>query len=171
MEDTLVESKASYAGAMATQKKVQQALDESLIRAKQWSEKAQLAMNKGREDFAREELMEKRRYGERPDALEKEPSQCDALVEQYQSDIMLLEEKLNTACEKQRILAQHHIHTKRNKRAQEEIRRIDSSDTLIRFEQFENRIGRMEAKADLVNFDRKPTLEEEFTGFEGEEEI
>jgi phage shock protein A len=171
MEDTLVEIKAACAGVMATKKKVQRELEEAHTRAQQWGEKAQLAVNKGREDLAREALMEKRRYRERASALEKELSQCAALVEQYQADMMQLEDKLGTAREKQRILVQRHIHAQRRKRAQQEIRRLDTSDTLIRFAQFENRIERMEAEADLVNFGRKPPLEDEFTRLEGDDEI
>lgn len=171
MEDTLVEIKASCAGVMATKKRVQREREEALTRAKQWEEKAQLAVNKGREDLAREALMEKRRYRERAGTLEKELSQCDALVEQYQTDMTQLEDKLSAAREKQRILVQRHIHAQRRKRAQQEIRRLDTTDALIRFEQFENRIERMEAEADLVNFGRKPPLEEEFARLEGDEEI
>ncbi len=171
MEDTLVEVKASCAGVMATKKKVQRELEETLTRANQWGEKAQLAVNKGREDLAREALVEKRRYRERAGALERESSECDALVEQYQTDIVQLEDKLKLAREKRRILVQRHIRAQRSKRVQEGIRRIDSTDTLIRFEQFENRVERMEAEADLVNFSRKPALEEEFARLEGDEEI
>ncbi len=171
MEDTLVEIKASCAGVMATKKRVQRELEEAQTRAQQWGEKAQLAVNKSREDLAREALMEKRRYRERAGVLEKELAQCDALIEQYQADMTQLEDKLSAAREKQRILVQRHIHAQRRKRAQQEIRRLDTTDALIRFEQFENRIERMEAEADLVNFSRKPPLEEEFARLEGDEEI
>jgi len=171
MEDTLVEIKASCAGAMATKKKVQRELDEALTRADQWGNKAQLAVNKGRDDLAREALVEKRRYRERAGALEREASECDALVEQYQNDIVQLEDKLKLAQEKRRILVQRHIRAQRSKRVQEGIRRIDSTDTLIRFEQFENRIERLEVEADLVNLSRKPALEEELARLEGDEEI
>ena len=171
MEDTLVEIKAACAGVMATKKKVQRELEEAHTRAQQWGEKAQLAVNKGREDLAREALLEKRRYRERASALEKELAQCAALVEQYQADMMQLEDKLGTARERQRILVQRHIHAQRRKRAQQGIRRLDTSDALIRFAQFENRIERMEAEADLVNFGRKPPLEDEFTRLEGDDEI
>jgi phage shock protein A len=171
MEDTLVEIKASCAGVMATKKKVQRELEETVARAQQWGNRAQLAVNKGREDLAREALIEKRRYRERASALEQEAAHCDALVEQYQTDMVQLEDKLSAAREKQRILVQRHIHAQRKKRAQEEMRRFESSDTVIRFEQFENRIERMEAEANLVNFGRKPPLEEEFTHLEGDDEI
>jgi phage shock protein A len=171
MEDTLVEIKASCAGVMATKKKAQRELEEALTRAKQWGEKAQLAVNKGREDLGREALVEKRRYRERADALEKELTHCEALIEQYQADMTQLEDKLSGAREKQRILGQRHIHAQRKKRAQQGIRRLDTTDALIRFEQFENRIERMEAEADLINFGRKPPLEDEFARLEGDDEI
>ena len=175
MEDTLVEIKASCAGAMAAKKKIERDAQTVETRAVQWGEKAQLAVDKGREDLAREALMQKRRYTERSAALQKERVECDALVRQYQDDITQLENKLGTVREKQRLLIQRHIHAQKRKRAQEDLRRLDSSEAFVRFEQFENRIERMEAEADLVNpgprAERQHSLEEEFARLEGDEEI
>ena len=161
MEDTLVEIKASCAGVMANSKKAQRQLDEVQSREKYWSQRAELAVEKGRDDLAREALMEKQRYNASEDALKKELMECDSLIEQYQDDIRQLEDKLGTAREKQRILVQRHIHANRKRRAQQEIRRMDTAEAIIKFEELENRIERMEAEADLVNFGRKPTLEGE----------
>jgi phage shock protein A len=171
MEDTLVEIKASCAGAMATSKKVQRAMEEARARADGWAEKAALAVEKGRDDLAREALAEKRRYRERAESLERELEQCDALVRHYHDDIMQLEDKLAAAREKQRVLVQRHIRARRKRRAEEEIRRIDTTDAFMRFEQFENRIERMEAEGELVNLGRRQALEDEFDGLEGDEEI
>lgn len=162
MEDTLVEIKAACAGVMASSKKVQRQLDEVLVREKHWKDRAELAVNKGRDDLAREALVEKRRYSDRANTFEKELIEYKALIEQYQDDIRQLEDKLGTAREKQRVLVQRHIHANGKKRAQQEIRRVDSSEAILKFEEFENRIERMEAEADMVNFGRKPTLEGEF---------
>jgi len=171
MEDTLVEIKASCAGVMANSKKVQRQLDEVQSREKYWKERSELAVNKGRDDLAREALVEKRGYSDRADALKQELIDCDSLVEQYQDDIRQLEDKLGTARERQRILVQRHIHANRKKRAQEDIRRMDSTEAIIKFEELENRIERMEAEADLVNFGRKPTLEGELDTLALDEEI
>lgn len=171
MEDTLIEIKASCAGVMANKKRVQRQLDETRSREMKWQERAELAVNKGRDDLAREALVEKRRYGDRASALDKELIEFDAMVEQYQDDIRQLEEKLGSARERQRVLVQRHIHATRKKRAQEEIRRIDSSDAIFKFEELENRIERMEAEADLVNFGRKPDLEAEFDSLLVDEDI
>ena len=173
MEDTLVEIKASCAGAMAAKKKIERDCHTVETRAGQWGEKAQLAVDKGREDLAREALIQKRRYAERSTALQKERTECDALILQYQEDIAQLENKLGTVREKQRLLIQRHIHAQKRKRAQEDMRRLDSSDAFVRFEQFENRIERMEAEADLVNPGpgTEQQLAQEFARLEGDEEI
>lgn len=171
MEDTLVEIKASCAGVMANSKKVQRQMEEFQTRSKYWEEKASLAVNKGRDDLAREALVEKRRYTDRASAIEQEAIEHNALIEQYQEDILQLEDKLRSAHEKQRMLVQRHIHANRKKRAQEEIRRMDSSEAILKFEELENRIERMEAEADLINFGRKPTLEGELDSLLVDDEI
>ena len=81
------------------------------------------------------------------------------------------QEKLKAAREKERLLVQRHIHAVRKKRAQEEMRRMDSADAIFRFEEIENRIEQMEAEADLVNFGRKPSLEEELEKLSVDDEI
>ena len=87
MEDTLVEIKAACAGAMASSKKVQRQLDTLHERIRYWEEKAEIAVKKGRDNLAREALVEKRRYANRMDGLENEFTEHNLLIEQYQDDI------------------------------------------------------------------------------------
>jgi len=162
MEDTLVEIKASCAGVMANKKKVHRQMTEAHAQAKNWEQKAGLAVAKARDDLAREALIEKRKYAERLGTLEQELSEMNALVDQYQEDIRQLEDKLRAAREKQRLLIQRHIHAHKKRRAQEEIRRMETSEAIVKFEEFENRIERMEADADLVNYGRKADLDVQF---------
>ncbi len=171
MEDTLVEVKAACAGAMATKKRIERELEEAKSRAAEWASKAELAVSKVRDDLAREALLEKRRYADRVKVFEKELTECARLVEQYQADIIELEEKLESARERQRILVQRHVRAKQRKRAQLDIRKADTTEALMRFESFERRIERMESEADLVNFGRKPSLEEEIAQLSGDEEL
>ena len=171
MEDTLIELKASCAGVMANRKKTERQLDNARSREEEWKAKAELAVVKGRDDLAREALLEKRRLSERADALERELMESNALVEQYQGDIRQLADKLGSAREKQRMLVQRHIHASKKKRAQEEIRRVEGTEAVFKFEELENRIERMEAEADLVNYGRKPGLESEFEDLVVDEEI
>ncbi len=171
MEDTLVEIKTSCAGVMANCKTVKRQVADANAREKDWQAKAELAVSKGRDDLAREALVEKRRYAERSDSLEVELSELNGLVEKYKGDIRQLEEKLRAAREKQRILVQRHIHARRKRRVQEEISRVDSTESIIKFDEFESRIERMEADADLVNYGKKQSLEEEIDKLLSDDDI
>ncbi len=171
MEDTLVELKAACAGVMAQSKTLERRRDEIESRARFWADKAQLAVDKSRDDLAREALVEKRRHQERCDALAAELKQSGDLVLQYQEDIRQLEDKLKSARDKQRLLVQRHAHAERKRRAQEEIRRVETSDAVFRFDELESRIDRMEADAELVNYGRRGGLEDELKRLDVDETI
>jgi phage shock protein A len=159
MEDTLVELKSACAAVMAETRKVQRQRDEAGARCRFWTGKAELAVAKGRDDLAREALVERRRHQQREEVLDQELREHQSLCDQYQEDIRQLEEKLKSAREKQRILVQRHIHAERKRRAQQDIRRVDSAETMFKFDELENRIEHMEAEAELVNFGRAHDLE------------
>ncbi|THB74489.1 MAG: phage shock protein PspA [Desulfobulbaceae bacterium] len=171
MEDTLIELKSSCAGVIASRKKIQRKLEDVSERVELWEERAALAVSKGKDDLAREALVEKRRFASLAEVMEKEISDHTGLIEQYQHDIGELEGKLASAKEKKRVLVQRHRKAQNKKRAQEDIRRMDGTDSMARFEHLESRIERMEAEADMVNFGRKPTAEEELNNIATDEEI
>ncbi len=171
MEDTLVEIKAACAGAMAEKKKTARRLEEIQAREKLWADRARMAVEKGRDDLAREALIEKRRFGTMAAKLETDVIDHDGLINQYQDDIQQLEDKLHKAREKQRMLVQRHIHATRTRKAREEIRRADNYQSMAKFDELEQRIERMEAEADLVNFGRKPNLDEAFDELLADEDI
>jgi phage shock protein A len=170
MEDTLVEIKANCAASMATRARIARQKTEAEERAADWAGKAELAIRKGREDLAREALHERRRTEAGAEAHGRELEEMDAVVRQYQDDIRQIEEKLRTAREKHRVLVQRHIHARDSKRAQTQARRAGSQDAVRRFDSFENRIERMEAEAELVNWGRQD-LREAFDDLERDEEI
>jgi phage shock protein A len=130
-----------------------------------------MAVAKGRDNLAREALIEKRRFSVIAEALENELAEYGELVTQYQEDIGELESKLNNAKEKKRVLVQRHKRAAGKKRAQEDIRRSKSSDTMARFDKLESRIEQMEAEAELVNTPKKPSLEDEFDDLASDDEI
>ncbi len=171
MEDTLVEIKTACAGVMAEGKKIERKLDALRTQALYWEEKAGLAVKKGRDNLARDALVEKRKFNLKAETLENDLTENNGIIEQYQADIRQLEEKLKSARDKQRMLVQRHVHAQRKMQAQREMRRIDSSETVMKFDELENRIERMEAEADLVNYGKKTSLEEELERLSVDDDI
>ena len=171
MEDTLVEIKAACAGAMASQKKAERDMDSSAREKARWESRAELAIDRGREELARKALQTKRQYEDDLEAMRVDAERLGGLVAEYKSDIVQIEDKLGTAQERQRVLVQRHIHAVQKKRAQRDLRRFDSSGAIVRFEEFANRVDRADAEAELMNYGRPKSLEEEFSQIERDESI
>ncbi len=171
IEDTLIELKAACAGVMASCKSLQRQKDQVEMQVGRWQDRATLAVNKNRDDLAREALLEKRRAIERCDELSKDLEDHQALVTQYQDDIRQLQDKLDSARDKQRMLVQRHARANSKLKAQNQIRRIESADALLRFDELENRIDRMEAEADFGLYTRKSSLEAEFENLRIDDEL
>ena len=171
MEDTLIEIKSSCASTIAEQKKVERLFDGMVAKENFWVKKAKLAVEKGKDNLARQALQQKRIYAQKAETVEEELMELGSIVDQYRNDIEELENKLKSAREKQRLLVQRHIRAKNKKNAQEEIRRADSIEIMQKFETLENHIERMEAEADLVNYGRPATLEDEFDALEADDDI
>ncbi len=171
MEDTLIEIKSSCANTIANEKRVQRMLEDVQDKEDFWTEKAELAVEKGKDNLARQALQEKRCYTQKVEVIEIELTELSSIVEKYRDDMQELENKLKSAREKQRVLVQRHIRAKNKKSAQQEIRRADSNEIMQKFDELENHIERMEAEADLVNYGRHSTLEDEFDALEADDEI
>ena len=150
MEETLVELKASCAGAMAAAVRIRREWEQVDAKVLGWGDKAALAVDKGYEDLAREALLEKRELEAKADRLAEELAESEGIIEGYKADIATLEEKLITAKDKQRLLVQRHMRATGRKRAGLDLRRADSHAAILRFEEFEQRIDRMEAEAELA---------------------
>jgi phage shock protein A len=171
MEETSVELKAACAGLMADQKRIARELSQISERTELWSNRARLAMEKGREDLAREALLEKLSAQRQSEGLERERDRFAMLIEQAREDIEQLEAKLESAKERQRSLAKRHVRADQRIKARSNVSRVQSSDVMMRFDQFEQRIERMEAEAELAAPRQNRNLEQEFALLEGGDEV
>lgn len=176
MEETLVELKSSCASIMADKKGVERDIHILNNNVKKWRERAELAVEKGRDDLAKEALIEKNRYLQQIDSASDNITRFDMLIENARKDIDQLEEKIAAAKEKQKVLIKRQVRAGQSIKAQKEIRKAGSNDVFRRFEAYEQRIDRMEAEATLVNGRSGPapvpgTLEDEFTRLENNDTV
>ncbi len=171
MEDTLVEIKASCAGTMAQVTKSNREMAELKEKLDRWGERAELAVTRGKEDLAREALMEKRAVQQRIDVVQEDIIKLQEIITNYKSDIHELEAKLEQARNKHKVLIQRHTRAQKSHQVQSNIRKINTKTAMIKFDKFEQRIERMEADADLVNYGVKPSLDEDFSALERDDEI
>lgn len=171
MEDTLVDIKASCAGTMAQTAKSNREMSELNEKLTRWADRAELAVSKGKEDLAREALLEKRAIQKRIDVVNEDITHFQEIINQYKSDISELECKLEQARNKHKVLVQRHVRAQKSHQAQSNIRNANTKTAMMKFDKFEQRIERMEAETDLVNYGVSETLDDSFSSLETDEEI
>ena len=153
LEDTLTEVKSSAAEVIADRIRTERQLKACRKNEAEWAEKAELAVGKGRDDLARVALERKLSYARDGEAIAETLAHADEMVKQYQEDIARLEDKLNSARRRQKDLALKAKRAKNSLRLEEKIHKANRT-AHDKFEEFANRIDRMEAETTLTNTER-----------------
>ena len=163
MEDTVIDLKTTTAARMAEAIRSEKKVDEAKATVDRWQARAELAIEKGKDDLAREALMEKKHAQEVYERALENISSLKKSVEEGKEEIRTLEDKIKAAKDKLASLQREQA------RAQE--RRDSSVNLNARFEEMENRINRMNAYNDLSKKSEEKSAEEKFSEMEKNDEI
>src|SRR4028118_1025213 len=87
MEETLVEVRASAARTIADQKEMRRQIARLDKLQESWTEKAELALSKDREDLAKAALVEKQKAADMADSLRSEIEVLDDALRASEADI------------------------------------------------------------------------------------
>ncbi|MXO89022.1 phage shock protein PspA [Altererythrobacter aestuarii] len=172
MEETLVEVRASAARTIADQKEMHRHTVKLDKLQSDWSEKAQLALSKDREDLARAALLEKKKASDMADQLKQEIAVLDDALRAYEQDIHKLQNRLREARSRQSQIAAR-LESAENRvklRSLMTNERVD--EALSRFDQLERRVDYAEGRADALGISNStPSLADEFAALEGGDKI
>jgi phage shock protein A len=171
MEDTLVELKSSCAASMADRARTEREREVYEEKRERWDGRARLAIEKGRDDLAKEALVEKKACVNQLELVESDLEQFDSIIEESKANILQLEEKLETVKQKRRILIQRGIHANEKLKARQTMQNASGVEAAMKFDDLEGRIERMEADADMVYTGFSGTNESEFSKLENETDI
>lgn len=165
MEDTLMEIKSSAAEVIADQIRLQKQVKAEEARAEDWEIKAGLALEKDREDLAREALEQKVLCVQKKQVLEERLKQVEETAHNYREDISRLEEKLRNAIKKYQNLEEEKRRAMNRRKVEEGIYRLNTQ-SIDRLDGFERRIQVMEAETSLIN--TTESLDQKFQELEQE---
>lgn len=149
MEDTLVEIKAACAQAMADQAKGARRLTEAEEKTALWLKRAEMAAAKGRDELAREALMEKRSAETALKELRAQDAEMTAVVAKYRTEIEQLEAKLVQAREKEQLMNHRENRAKKSLKASGQMRRYDLNDARLKLDLLDSRLDKLESEAEL----------------------
>ena len=171
MEDTLVEVRSAAARSIADKKDLNRKI-ESLDREKDdWSEKAELAMRKGREDLAKAALVEKSRVAGAVDILKEDYLSVEDGLTKLNDDIARLESKLEDAKTRQKSLLARHKTASSRLAARKKIHDYKIDDAMVRFEAYTRRIDDVEGRVEAYDLGLPKDIQHEFASLEAEESV
>ncbi len=168
MEETLVDVRSTAAKYIAEKKTLQRQVDNTEKTIASWNIKAEVAVQKGRDDLAKLALKEKYKFTEELTQLAEEMARLDEYLLAVQEDGSRLQEKLIEAKRKQAsfILRQQSAEVRLKVRAQATVHNID--EAISRFERYEQKIDRVEAQVEAYDLAQPKNLESEFRALEAE---
>jgi phage shock protein A len=171
MEETLVEVRASAARCIADGKEMRRALTRLDELQKSWTEKAELALSKDREDLAKAALIERQKATDMADGLRAEIKVIDDTMKGYEADIAKLQGKLREARARQNAIATRFESAVTRAKAREIMNGNRTEDAFSRFEVLERRADFAEGRADALGMTGPKSLEEEIAELRASESV
>jgi len=161
MEETLVEVRASAARTIADQKEMRRHIAKLDGLQQNWTEKAELALSKDREDLAKAALGERQKATDMAEQLRGEIGVLDDSLRAAEEDIAKLQGRLREARAKQSNL-QTRIESANNRyRLRDMYAGPKTQEAFSRFGELERRADEAEGRAEAMGLGVVKTLDDE----------
>ncbi|WP_267386378.1 phage shock protein PspA [Sphingomonas sp. GC_Shp_3] len=172
MEETLVEVRASAARTIADQKEMRRHVDKLGKLQDSWTEKAELALSKGREDLAKAALVEKQKAADMAGQLGDEIILLDETLRASEEDINKLQTKLREARTRQNQIVTRLESAQNRFKLREMVNGPRMQEAFSRFDMLDRRVDMAEGRADAAGFGAAPkTLEEEIAELKSADKV
>jgi phage shock protein A len=171
MEETLVEVRASAARSIADGKEMRRALKRLDELQLSWTEKAELALSKDREDLAKAALIERQKAADMAEGLRVEIDQIDETLKSYEADIAKLQGKLREARARQNAIATRLESAVTRAKAREIMNGGRTEDAFSKFDILERRADFAEGRAEALGMTGPKSLEEEIADLRSSEKV
>ncbi len=172
MEETLVEVRASAARTIADSKEMRRHISKLDGLQSNWTEKAELALSKDREDLAKAALVERQKAADMADQLKAEVQVLDDALRASEEDIGKLQSKLREARTKQNAIATRLESATNKARLREMWNGPKTHEAFSRFDILERRVDEAEGRAEAMGLGALPkSLDEEIAELRGADKV
>ncbi|KQM73312.1 MULTISPECIES: phage shock protein PspA [unclassified Sphingomonas] len=171
MEETLVEVRASAARTIADQKEMRRHISKLEQLQDNWTEKAELALSKDREDLAKAALVERQKAFDMADQLKAEIVVLDDALRASEEDIAKLQTKLREARTKQNAVQTRLESANNRTRLREMYNGPKTHEAFSRFDILDRRVDEAEGRADAMGLGVVKTLEEEIAELRSNDKV
>lgn len=170
MEDTLVEVRSTAVRSLARKKELQRTIGQLEADIADWGRKAELAMSKDREDLARGALGARQRLTDHLASVEKEITHVNDEIVKLDEDTGKLKAKLADARQRQKTIVLRQQSVESRLKVKTTINDRKMTDAMLRMEQYEGKIDRMEAELEAYDLGTR-TIADEFAQLESNDKV
>ena len=172
MEETLVEVRSSAARTIADQKEMRRQIMRLEQMQASWTEKAELALSRDREDLAKAALNEKQRAADMALSIAAEIEALDAGLQASEADIAKLQGKLREARTRQNAIQSRLESAQTRVKLREMYAGEKTRDAFSRFDVLERRADYAEGQAEALALAAPPrSLDEEIADLRNAEKV
>ncbi|MGK7918448.1 MAG: PspA/IM30 family protein [Trichodesmium sp.] len=171
MQNDLVKLRQAVAQAIATQKRTERQCYQAQSTADEWYRRAQLALQKGQENLAREALTRRKSYQETATVMKVQVEQQKQVVEKLKQNMRQLEQKISEAKLKKNMYIARARSAQASEKLNEMLGSVNTGNALSAFAQMEEKIMQLEAKSDAMAELGTDSLEKKFASLEGDNDI
>lgn len=157
MEETLADARSDAAAIIADKKSFQREIRELEIQSKSWQEKAQLAVNKDKDELARGALKEKKTCDEKSEICKNALVEVEKALNTLESDMERLQAKLDEAQAKQLSYEKRIQSLQQTKQIRQVSHQSRVENTMQKLDRFHRKLDRMEAEVESYDFAQKPS--------------
>ena len=166
MEGQLQQVKTQVAASIADEKRLHQRYQENNQKSEEWERKAELAVDRGSDDLAKEALSRRNSFKQSADGFYTQWQEQHAQVQQLKEALRQLERKIEEARAKKDLLIARHRRAKAETQIRETMAGIGRSSAATDFDRMEERVSVQEARAKAAAELEGDTLDAQFAALE-----
>lgn len=162
MQDDLIQLRQAVAQAIATQKRTERQYSQAQTTADEWYRRAQLALQKGEEELAREALVRRKSYDETATAMKAQLTQQGGVVDQLKQNMKKLESKISEAKTKKDLYIARARSAKASQQINEMMGNVGTGSAMQAFDRMEEKVLQLEAQSEAITELSMDDLEQRF---------
>lgn len=168
MNNQLVQVKTQVAASIADEKQLYQRYQDNQAKATDWQQRAELAVERGQDELAREALMRRNTFQQTADGFKVQYDEQARQVETLKDALHQLESKIQEAQTKQELLIARSRRAKAETQIRTTLTGLDQSNALANFQRIEEKVSQQEARAAALGELDQDTMEHRFQLLEQE---
>ncbi len=162
MQDDLIQLRQAVAQAIATQKRTERQYSQAQTTANDWYQRAQLALQKGADELAREALVRRKSYDETATAMQAQLTQQAVVVDQLKQNMKKLESKISEAKSKKDLYIARARSAKATQQINEMMGNVGTGSAIQAFDRMEEKVLQLEAQSEAITELSMDDLEQRF---------